>query len=130
VTEQALRRHKADHLPTQLVKAAEAKTVASADSLLTQVRALQEETLRILLGAADQRTALAAIAQARGNLQLLAQLLGELAAQPSTTVNVLISPHWITVRTSLMTALAPFPDARVAVAAQLLALENSDGRGR
>ena len=92
VTEQALRRHKADHVPARLARAAEAKEVASAGSLLEQMRALQEKTLAILEAATDQRTALAAVAQVRGNVQLLAELTGMLATQPTVQIAVVEVP--------------------------------------
>src|SRR5262245_3532654 len=81
LSEISVRRHRANHLPGVLVKAKEAAEVARADDLLSQVRDLQVRTLAILAQAeegGDLKTALAAIGQARGNLELLARLLGEL----------------------------------------------------
>jgi hypothetical protein len=124
----ALGRHKTEHLPTHLAKAVEAQDVASAGSLLEQMQALQAKTVAILEAATDPRTALAAVAQARGNVQLLAELTGKLATQP--TVNVLISAEWVTVRSTLLDALQPFPAARAAVAARLLALQAGGDGGR
>lgn len=68
----------------------------------------------------------AAIREARGNLELLAKLLGELDETPR--MDVLISTEWLTVRTTLLEALGPHPEARVAAAGALLALEK--GRAR
>jgi hypothetical protein len=48
VSEQAVRRHKADHLPAALAKAHEAEEVSRADDLLSQVRDLQGRALAIL----------------------------------------------------------------------------------
>jgi hypothetical protein len=59
-------------------------------------------------------------AQLQNQTELLAKLLGELNDAPQ--VNVTISPEWQTVRAVLLAALAPYPDARTAVAARLLAL--------
>ena len=67
--------------------------------------------------AGDLRTALAAIREARGNLELLARLLGEL--QEQQVVNILISPQWVTVRAAIVAALAPYPEARLAVSERL-----------
>jgi hypothetical protein len=75
VSESAVRRHKANHLPAALAKAQDAEEASRADDLLRQVRALQSKTLSILLaaeGAGDLRTALGAIREARGNVELLA----------------------------------------------------------
>ena len=117
LSEPAVRRHEDTHLPERLSKAAEAAEIAEADDLLGQVRTLQHRALGILdqaEDAGDLRTALGAIREARGNLELLAKLLGEL--NEGTTVNVLVSPEWLQVRTIILQALDPFPDARLALA--------------
>lgn len=54
----------------------------------------------------------------QGRLELVAKLLGELESQP--TVNININPQWIETRAMIVQALAPYPDARQAVA-QVLA---------
>jgi hypothetical protein len=126
IDERALRRHRSNHLPATLAKAKEAEEVAVADDLLEQVRDLQERALTILdkaEEAGELRTALGAIREARGNLELLAKLLGELDERP---VNVLISPEWLELRAVIVTALEPHPEARGAV---LGALEGA-GNGR
>lgn len=124
VSKSALERHKADHLPASLAKAKHAAEIAHGDNLLDQVRSLQVRTHALLDkagGAGDLNNALKAIGQARSNLELLAKLLGELSDAP--TVNVTVSPEWISVCTVIIAALAPFPDARASVAERLLALE-------
>jgi hypothetical protein len=91
VTESALRRHAAKHLPATLARAQDAKEIAVADTLLGQCRELQGRTLTILDRAErshELKTALQAIREARGLLELLAKLTGELAAQPSMQQNV------------------------------------------
>jgi hypothetical protein len=116
ISEDALGRHKANHLPAKLVMAEKAKEVAQADSLLEQVRDLQGRALAILEAAEaseQHRTALSAIREARGNLELLAKLLGELDDRPQ--VNVLISPEWLELRAVIVGALEPYTDARGAV---------------
>lgn len=126
VTERAVRNHKAGHLPTALVKAREAEEIADADDLLSQVKDLQARALTVLdkaEEAGELRTALGAIREARGNLELLAKLLGELDERP---VNVLITPEWLEVRAVIVGALKPHPEARGAV---LAALEGA-GNGR
>jgi hypothetical protein len=116
VSEAAIRRHKANHLPAKLVMAEKAAEVVQADNLLEQVRDLHQSTLNILAEAEQSkqyRTALSAIREARGNLELLAKLLGELDDGP--TVNVLVSPEWLELRAVIVTALEPYTDARGAV---------------
>lgn len=126
LSQAAVQRHQENHIPATLAKASEAQDVAAADDLLAQVRDLQARTLAILEaaeGVSQHRTALSAIREARNNLELLAKLLGELDDSP--TVNVLISPQWIEIRTVLLEVLAAYPEARSAVAGQLLELEAS-----
>jgi hypothetical protein len=114
LSDSAMYRHKAEHLPARLAKAREAAEVAQADDLLAQVRDLQDRALAILdraERAGEFRTALSAIREARGNLELLAKLLGDLDERPQ--VNVLIAQE---AQTTIIAALAPYPDARQAVA--------------
>ena len=73
----------------------------------------------------DIRTALAGIREARGCLELLAKLLGEL--RDGAAVNVAVSPGWVAVRSAILDALAPYPDARLAVAVRLETI--ADGAG-
>ncbi len=59
--------------------------------------------------------------QLTGQTQLLAKLLGQLDDRPQ--INLLMAPEWLQVRTALLMALAPHPEARRAVTAALIALE-------
>jgi hypothetical protein len=129
IGERAIRRHRTNHLPEKLAKAHEAEEVARADSLLEQVRDLQERALDILdqaEEAGELRTALGAIREARGNLELLAKLLGELSDQPQ--VNVLVSPEWLELRAVIVTALEPHPQALRAVVGALESGGNGSAR--
>ncbi len=119
----SLHRHKAEHLPGKLVKAREALDVAEADDLLGQVRDIHARTLAILEAVeatGEHRIALAAIREARSNLELLAKLIGELDESP--TINVLIAPR---VQQVIVQALEAYPSARRAVAEALAELEES-----
>jgi hypothetical protein len=116
LSESAVYRHKTEHLPAQLLKAKEVEEAARADDLLVQVRNLQTHALDILERAekaGDLRTALAAISQARGNLELLGKLAGELDERP--VVNLNVSPEWLELRTVIVGALEPHPAAHTAV---------------
>jgi hypothetical protein len=119
----ALHRHKQDHLPVHLTQAHEAHEVAQADGLLAQLQALTQETRAILQEVRhgkgkDHAVALKAIGRLEKQLELHARLLGPL--QAGLTVNVVTSPAWLALRTTLLTALAPYPDAKDAVAAAIL----------
>lgn len=77
VTEQALRRHAATHLPARLAQAHAAAEVLNADRLLAGLAELQAKALRILERAeeaGDLRTALAGIREARGCIETAAKL--------------------------------------------------------
>ncbi len=129
LSQAAVQRHEVNHIPATLAKAKEAEEVAHADGLLADVRSLQARTLAVLEAAElshEHRTALAAIREARSNLELLAKLLGELDERPSVAVNVLVSAEWLQLRTVLVGALEPHPDARESV---LRAIEGG-GNGR
>ncbi len=122
LSDDAVRRHKEAHLPERLSKARDIHEMLEADDLLGQVRTLQRQALAILAKASttgDLRTALGAIGQARGNLELLAKLLGELRETP--VVNVVVLPEWIALQALILQALEPYPEARQAVAAALVA---------
>jgi hypothetical protein len=101
----ALCRHQADHLPATLVQAKQAAEVARAGGLLDHVRLLADRTedlyqqatdiLRDAKEGGDSRTALAAIREAaaatreaRGHLELLGKLSGELENGGGRTVNI------------------------------------------
>ena len=123
ISESAVYRHKSDHLPAHLLKAREVEEVTQADDLLEQVRNLQGRALDILEcaeKAGDLRTALAAISQARGNLELLGKLAGELDERP--VVNLHVSAEWLELRAIIVGALEPHPAAHSAV---LRALEGA-----
>ena len=125
VGERAVRRHRSNHLPAKLVMAEKAAEMAEADDLLDQVGDLQRRALAILdraEEAGELRTALSAIREARGNLELLAKLLGELDERP--VVNLNVSPEWLELRAVIVTALEPHREALDAVVG---ALEGTNG---
>jgi hypothetical protein len=119
-SESAVYRHKTEHLPAHLLKAKEVEEAARADDLLDQVRNLQAHALDILERAekaGDLRTALAAISQVRGNLELLGKLAGEIDERP--VVNLNVSPEWLELRGVIVGALEPYSEARGAVLSAL-----------
>ena len=145
-SEDALFRHKASHLPVVLARAQQDRQQARAADLagqaaareeqervhaidiVKQLRAINGAALRVLndaIGAGDREVVLKAAATILRQIELQAKLLGELDERPQ--VNVLVTSEWVSVRTALLAALGPFPEARVAVAAQLMALESPNG---
>jgi hypothetical protein len=69
--------------------------------------------LAILDAPEDQRTALAAIAQARRNLELIGEVTKEL--DRAGTVNLELTVEWQEVKAVLVNTLASYPEARQAV---------------
>lgn len=110
------------HLPVHLAEAHHVQTVAAADDLLTQLSSLRDRALGLLDRAersGDIRAAVVAIREVRGCLELLGKVAGELRDAPQ--INVVVSPDWLVLRSRIVAALAPFPDAGMAVAAALAA---------
>jgi hypothetical protein len=123
LSKSAVQRHVLDHLPAELAKAHEAEEVTEADKLLNEVERLHQLALAMLSKAAassDWRTALSGIREARGCLELLAKLRGQLDERP--VVNLLVVPENVATRTTIMRALMDYPDARAAVVAALTLL--------
>ncbi len=120
LAETSLRRHEAAHLPAAMVRGEEAREEARALDVIQQLKAINGATLQILKESREGRdndTALKAIDRIQKQIELQAKLLGEL--KEGTTVNVLVSPEWIQVRTVILHALDAHPAARLAVAAAL-----------
>jgi hypothetical protein len=116
-----LHRHKEEHISTLLLKAQEVEEMARADNLLDQVKAVQARTLSILDradNAGDLKTALAAIRETRGNLELLAKLTGDLDERTQINFNT----QFVQLQEVIVEALAPYPEAEEAVLAALEAV--------
>src|ERR687897_132684 len=116
VTERAVRYHMREHLPALLALARDAERAARADTLLDRIEALHRRTLAILEAVEDadeHRTALAAIREARANLELIGEVTKEL--DRAGTINWEINVEWQEVKALILTALGPHPAAREAV---------------
>jgi hypothetical protein len=127
-----LHRHARRCIPEAVSKAAAHKredaVVQTGAGILRQLEELQTQTLRVLTDSGEDRVRLAAVGQARANLALMAELLGELTRGPSAAVGISLhtSPEWIGLRGELLRALEPFPEARAAVATRLSPVERAD----
>ncbi len=129
--ETALKRHKSEHLPGHVAKAQEARQVADADDLLHQLKALRNRAIGILQKAetaGDYRTALAGIREARGCIETLMEVEGELDRRGVT--NIVVSADWIEIRSAILVTLKAHPDARQAVAGTLVSLEGGKRHAR
>ena len=117
VSEDAVSRHvKAGHVSQLLALAADAERAARADSLLDRIEALHSRTLAILEaveGTDEHGTALAAIREARRNLELVGEVSQEL--DRAGTINLELTVEWQEVKAVLVNTLASFPEAQQAV---------------
>ena len=83
---------------------------------LAEVRELKARALEILeeaQSAGDLKTALLGIREARGCLELCMKAEGQLKDGPQITI--INNPEWIELRTVIVQALDPFPQAKEAV---------------
>ncbi len=118
----AVFRHRNAHLPAEVAKAHEAREVARADDLLAQVRGLHDRALALLDRAerdGKTRDALLAIREAASTLRLQGEVLGQIQSAAQVNVAIVASPEWTGLQARIVAALAPFPDARAAVAAAI-----------
>jgi transposase-like protein len=117
VSEDAVSRHvKAGHVSQLLALAADAERAAQADNLLDRIEALHSRTLAILEaveGADEHGTALAAIREARRNLELIGEVTREL--DRAGTINLELTVEWQEVKAVLVNTLASYPEAQQAV---------------
>ena len=117
VSEDAVSRHvKAGHVSQLLALAADAERAARADSLLDRIEALHSRTLAILEaveGTDEHGTALAAIREARRNLELVGEVSREL--DRAGTINLELTVEWQEVKAVLVNTLASYPEAQQAV---------------
>jgi hypothetical protein len=127
----AVARHAGEHIPAALAQAQEAREEAQALDVVRQLKTINATAVAILAEARkrrDDETALKAMDRIHKQLELQAKLLGDLDERPQ--VNILVAPEWLTLRSALLTALTPYPDARMAVAHALAALEQHEGANR
>jgi hypothetical protein len=133
----ALYRHQRNHLPPQL--RAKLLTGPDLDIDLDRLRENESQSLlanliairrRLFVGLdvaeeSNDGNMLSRVAgQLHNNLEITARLVGSLASGHTTVNNVLILPAYIEMRVELVRALAPFPEARQAVAAVLHQIES------
>jgi len=126
VSKTALIRHKSKHIPERLARATEAAEVAQANTILADVCKLQERAQSILDTAendGDLKTSLAAIRELRNIIELLAKLSGELETR--STVDIYLTTEYVQLQGTIVEALRPYPDARVAVANALQGLSSA-----
>lgn len=131
VSKDALLRHKNDHLAGKLAgvaaRNAEADVRIAIDAIgqLREINAVARTILHGALARGNGPLALQAIDRVHRQIELQARLIDLLS--DGGTINVIVSPQWISLRTAILVALEPHPAARLAVAA---ALQGTDGGDR
>jgi transposase-like protein len=119
VSEDALKRHFDNHVPKTLAASPSAKEITDADKLLFEIEEVKNRALRLLDKAENaQDTRVYGppsqyLKEFREYVRLMAELSGKLAAQPQITI--INHPQWIELRTVIIEALDPYPDAKAAV---------------
>ena len=119
----SLMRHKAAHLSPAIVRVAQEHEAERIVTLLDRVSRLVDAAESILKTAQDTgkaALALSAIREVRESLKLLGAASGELRDGPTVQIlNVQQSSEWTDLRAMILAALAPFPEARIAMAAAI-----------
>lgn len=121
-------RHTSEHISREVKQSQAAKKEMRGLDVVGQLKAINGVSLAILKQARksdENDLALKAIDRIAKQLELQAKLLGDI---DRPQVNVYLSPEWLDIRRKLIAALAPFPDARVAVAAALAQMEDARAR--
>jgi hypothetical protein len=114
--EEALQEVQAQELET--IKAAAADTtaarMATCVSFIDQLKEVRNHAANLLdlaEGSEDLRAAGTFLRELREQIRLWAELEGKIASQPQ--VNILLDPQWIELRTTILTVLDDFPEAKL-----------------
>ena len=115
----SVERHVKGHLPDALLAAKDIAVVANGDTLLSQLQEARARTLSLLDKAEDAQDTkvygppVGYLREIREQLKFIAELEGRIASQP--TINLTVSTEWIELRTVIISALDPYPQAKEAV---------------
>lgn len=132
VSRNALDRHKKAHLPERMAEVAERNAEAdirTAIDVVRQLKAINGASLSILKEARDAKDgslALQATDRILKQIELQAKLIDLI--NDGDTINIAISPEWVQVRTLIIAALQPYPEARQSVTMALSSIEGGKRR--
>jgi hypothetical protein len=121
LVETSIRRHKDKHIPEFLLKSKEISDLAQADNLAHYLNVEYQDIKNIKQQALDQGDndlALKAIDRSLKTIEIVAKVMGLIQEQQiniNNQINVLQLPEWIDLRTRIVKALEPYPQAREAV---------------
>lgn len=125
----AVQRHK-QHIAKQM-PVTEGVDVAEPLSVMRRVKELDnraDELYREAMENHDRLNAVRALKELREITALYAKLTGELNAQAQVVHQHLhITPEWISLRQTMLTALAPYPEARAALIEAIGGFDHDEG---
>ena len=127
LSKSSVMRHRAAHLSERLAAVAERNAdadIRQAIDVIAQLREINEATKDVLKVARDKENhglALRAIDRLQQQIELQAKLIDLINDAP--TINVIVSPQWLQLRTTIIAALEDYPEARQSVAQALQAGE-------
>jgi hypothetical protein len=127
VSESAVFRHRESHIPAAIMAAAGAEQIQQALDVMGQLKAINAASLLILneaRKAKDGLLALQAVDRVMKQVSFQSRLLTE--AKEQAGVNFADMPEWHSLRSGLLEALRPFPEAAAAVAAALSGTEDTN----
>jgi len=96
----------------------ESADVHKGDTYLQLVIGLQKKALDALeqQNAKEDPKSWAMVSrEARGYVELMGKALDRIREAPQQQINILVMPEWVELRTLIITALEPYPEAREAV---------------
>jgi hypothetical protein len=111
-------RHKLNCLPQDLIQARLSKKILDADFLLAKASKILRAA-ELVLEKSEQSNNSALVLAAARELRAILELLAKFTNQPgsSTQMDLHLTAEFSTLRSTVLSALEPFPDARIAVAA-------------
>lgn len=119
LSKDSLSRHKDNHIPEALLKANDVQEVSSADSLLKQLKEIRDKAYSLLDKAEVAGSTKvygppsAYLKEIREQIKLMAEIEGKIPSQPQ--INIINNPEWVEIRTKILYALDPYPEAKAAI---------------
>jgi hypothetical protein len=126
ISRASLKAHKDNHL-TPALAAVQAEKFGVGTKATARLEAMLQTVESLLTKArttGNVGQALTAVRELRATIELLAKITGELDERPTTVINLLTTEAWIQARQAIVEALAPYPEARLAVANRLQLIEH------
>jgi hypothetical protein len=121
----AVQRHTDNHMAETLAKSRDVAEISDAERLQAELEQVKADVHRLKAKAEEEgdiRTALMGCDRALKALDLQARVAQLIQTAP--TVNVLVSPEWVELRTVIVAALEPHTAARESVVRAITEVEN------